>query len=105
TSLILPGIELGGLMPVVIGIALGVLFLDRSDAWMPHAHILVSGRFRRDQNPESTARAEGSVTSARFSALVLFIVAITIHNMPEGLAVGVGFGSGETAAALSLMIA
>lgn len=105
TSLILPGIELGGLMPVVIGIALGVLFLDRSDAWMPHAHILVSGRFRRDQNPESTARAEGSVLSARFSALVLFIVAITIHNMPEGLAVGVGFGSGETAAALSLMIA
>ncbi len=105
TSLILPGIELGGLWPVMIGIALGVVFLDRSDAWMPHAHILISGRFRRDQNPDATAMAEGSVLQRRFSALMLFIIAITLHNMPEGLAVGVGFGSGETTAAISLMLA
>ena len=105
TSLILPGIELGGLWPVMIGIALGVVFLDRSDAWMPHAHILISGRLRRDQNPDATAMAEGSVLQRRFSALMLFIIAITLHNMPEGLAVGVGFGSGETTAAISLMLA
>jgi zinc transporter, ZIP family len=105
TSLILPGIELGGLWPVMIGVGLGVLFLDRSDAWAPHAHILISGRFRRDQNPDATAMAEGSVLHQRFSALMLFIIAITLHNMPEGLAVGVGFGSGETAAAISLMLA
>lgn len=105
TSLILPGIELGGLWPVMIGIGLGVLFLDRSDAWMPHAHILISGRFRRDQNPDATAMAEGDVFHQRFSALMLFIIAITLHNMPEGLAVGVGFGSGETATAISLMLA
>lgn len=105
TSLILPGIELGGLFPVVTGILLGTLFLDRSDAWVPHAHILLSGRFRRDQNPESTAMAEDGVLNQRFSALVLFIVAITLHNMPEGLAVGVGFGSGEITAAISLMLA
>jgi ZIP family zinc transporter len=105
TSLILPGIELGGLLPVMLGVGLGVLFLDRSDAWMPHAHILISGKFRRDQNPEATALAEGSVYHQHFSALVLFIVAITLHNMPEGLAVGVGFGTGETATAISLMIA
>lgn len=105
TSLILPGIEYGGLLPVLIGIALGTLFLDRSDSWVPHAHILVTGRFRRDQNPESTAMVEGSVLHQRFSALVLFIVAITLHNMPEGLAVGVSFGTGETATAISLMLA
>ncbi len=105
TSLILPGIELGGLWPVMLGVGLGALFLDRSDAWMPHAHILISGRFRRDQNPDATAMAEGSVFHERFSALMLFIVAITLHNMPEGLAVGVGFGTGETATAISLMLA
>jgi zinc transporter, ZIP family len=105
TSLILPGIEIGGLVPVMIGVLLGTVFLDRSDAWVPHAHILLTGRVRRDQNPESTAMVEGSVLNQRFSALVLFIVAITLHNMPEGLAVGVGFGSGETSTAIALMLA
>jgi ZIP family zinc transporter len=105
TSLILPGIDQGGLLPVMTGIALGVLVLDRSDAWMPHAHILITGRFRRDQRPEATAMVEGGVLHQRFSALALFILAITLHNMPEGLAVGVGFGSGETATAITLMLA
>ena len=105
TSLIIPGIDIGGVFPVMAGVLLGTLFLDRSDAWVPHAHILVTGRFRRDQNPESTAMVEGSVLHQRFSALVLFIVAITLHNMPEGLAVGVGFGSGETSTAIALMLA
>ncbi len=105
TSLILPGIEAGGVWPVMIGVLLGTVFLDRSDHWVPHAHLLVTGRFRRDQNVDSTAMVEGSVLHQRFSAMILFIVAITLHNMPEGLAVGFGFGSGETSAAISLMLA
>ncbi len=102
TSLILPGIEVGGLLPVVIGIALGVLVLDRADAWVPHVHVLVSGRRRDD-----AAQQAGADPSRRsgMSGVMLFIVAITIHNMPEGLAVGVGFGSGNLADAFSLMFA
>jgi ZIP family zinc transporter len=105
TSLILPGIDYGGIAPVMIGVLLGTLLLDRSDAWVPHAHVLVTGRFRRDQNPDAQAMSEGTVLHERFSALLLFIIAITLHNMPEGLAVGVGFGAGETTAAFSLMLA
>ncbi|MFN4218091.1 MAG: ZIP family metal transporter [Candidatus Bipolaricaulia bacterium] len=90
TSLILPGIEYGGVWPILIGMALGVLLLDVSDHIVPHLHA-ISGQ-------------EGIMTK-RVRAVWLFIIAITLHNMPEGLAVGVGFGSGDLANALKLMLA
>lgn len=90
TSLILPGIEHGGIWPVLVGMALGVLLLDLSDHIVPHLHA-VSGQ-------------EGILTK-RVRAVWLFIIAITLHNMPEGLAVGVGFGAGDLANALKLMLA
>ncbi len=96
TSLILPGIEEGGILAVVIGLALGVLVLDRADAWVPHVHVLVTGRSRED------AAAGGS---GRVASVILFVVAITLHNMPEGLSVGVGFGSGDFQNAVALMLA
>ncbi|MEM7736335.1 MAG: ZIP family metal transporter [Deinococcota bacterium] len=96
TSLILPGIEAGGLMPVVVGLAWGIFVLDQADAWVPHVHVLVTGKRRDD------AAAGGS---GRLASVILFIVAITLHNMPEGLAVGVGFGSGDLSNALALMFA
>lgn len=97
TSLIIPGFEHpeGGLFPVLVGIALGAIVLDQADRWVPHVHVLVTGRARSDR--ESMGELQASV--------VLFIVAITLHNMPEGLAVGVGFGSGDVANALTLMLA
>lgn len=96
TSLILPGIEIGGLVPVIVGMALGVAFLDRADAWVPHVHVLVTGRSRDDAAPGGRGR---------MTSVILFIVAITLHNMPEGLAVGVGFGSGRIPEAVALMLA
>lgn len=102
TSLILPGISHGGLLPVIVGIALGVLVLDRADSWLPHIHVLVTGK-RRDDAAKSTG--EDPVAHGRLSAVILFIVAITLHNLPEGLAVGVGFGTGHLGDALSLMLA
>jgi ZIP family zinc transporter len=96
TSLILPGIEIGGLLPVILGLGLGVAFLDRADAWVPHVHVLVTGRRRDDAAPGG---------SGRMMSVILFIVAITLHNMPEGLAVGVGFGSGRLHEAVALMLA
>ncbi|MFC7008901.1 ZIP family metal transporter [Halalkalicoccus salilacus] len=105
TSLIIPGIEIysnGNPIPVLLGVALGALFLDRSDVLVPHAHYLLSGRRRRDAaNPSD----ELPVHDERLAGVVLFILAITLHNMPEGLAVGVGFGSGDVANAISLMLA
>ncbi len=102
TSLILPGIEVGGLLPVVIGMALGVFMLDRADTWVPHIHVLVTGKVRDDRAPELTAKAR---RRSGVSGVLLFIVAITLHNMPEGLAVGVGFGSGNLREAIALMLA
>jgi ZIP family zinc transporter len=105
TSLIIPGIEVysdGNPIPVLLGVALGALFLDRSDILVPHAHYLLSGRRRADAaNP-----GEGlPVSDERIAGVVLFILAITLHNMPEGLAVGVGFGSGDLGTAIPLMLA
>lgn len=90
TSLILPGIEYGGILSVIVGMVLGVIMLDRGDRWVPHLH-----PSRGTEGPESE----------RLHAVWLFILAITLHNAPEGLAVGVGFGSGNLGNALALMLA
>jgi len=102
TSLILPGIEAAGgnPIPVLVGILLGVVLLDRADRWVPHVHFLVTGKRREDQ----TVAPEG-VDESMMAGVILFIVAITLHNMPEGLAVGVGFGSGDYVNAVALMLA
>ncbi|WP_435100471.1 ZIP family metal transporter [Halarchaeum sp. P4] len=111
TSLILPGIDAGGLVPVLVGLTLGVLVLDRADRWVPHVHVLVTGRKRPDSGKvepdggESEASSAGLDMDGRVASVLLFIVAITIHNLPEGLAVGVGFGSGDLGEALPLMLA
>lgn len=102
TSLILPGIDIGGLWPVCIGIVLGVIVLDRADAWVPHVHVLVTGRLRPDEAQDAGGKED---RSNRLTAVLLFVVAITLHNVPEGLAVGVGFGSGQVREALALMLA
>ncbi|MCI0476045.1 MAG: ZIP family metal transporter [Anaerolineales bacterium] len=90
TSLILPGIERGGILPVLIGVLLGAFALDFADHHMPHLHAV---------------KGEEGGKTARIKAVWLFIIAITIHNAPEGLAVGVGFGSGDVQNAIQLMIA
>ena len=90
TSLILPGIDHGGIWPVIIGIALGVIFLDLADHLTPHLHAI-----KGLEGPKAK----------RIKGVWLFIIAITLHNAPEGLAVGVGFGSGDITNALKLMLA
>jgi ZIP family zinc transporter len=105
TSLIIPGVDAAGgdVLPVLVGIVLGVLLLDQADHWVPHVHVVITGRKRPDQTVSDPGLA--GVVDKRTASVVLFIVAITLHNMPEGLAVGVGFGSGRTADALALMLA
>ncbi len=90
-SLILPAIEYGGEFGVwitIVGIIAGALTLDIFDRTVPHFHTVI-GR----EGPSSSLRK-----------VWLFVIAITIHNFPEGLAVGVGFGSGDVAAGTTLAI-
>ncbi|WP_436925555.1 ZIP family metal transporter [Halosimplex amylolyticum] len=110
TSLILPGIEAtpgGNPLPVLGGVLLGALAIDRADVLVPHAHYLLTGKRREDAaDPDGDL----SVVEDRFASVVLFILAITLHNMPEGLAVGVGFGSAaagdaSVGSAVALMLA
>ena len=90
TSLILPGIDYGGIWPVIIGMALGVIFLDLAHHVTPHLHVI-----KGHEGPQAK----------RIKGIWLFIIAITLHNAPEGLAVGVGFGGGDITNALKLMLA
>jgi ZIP family zinc transporter len=90
TSLILPGVEYGGILPVLAGIALGALVLGIGDQVVPHLHAV---------------KGKEGIASSKIAGVWLFIIAITLHNMPEGLAVGVGFGSGNVKDAFLLMLA
>jgi ZIP family zinc transporter len=103
-SLLAPAIEMSegkdipAWVPAVVGFLLGGFFLRSIDAVLPHLHI----GFRIEE-------AEGLKTSWRRSTLL--VLAITLHNIPEGLAVGVAFGavaaglpSATLAAAIALAI-
>jgi ZIP family zinc transporter len=85
-SLLKPAIEMSeengtpGWMPAVIGFLLGGVFLFAMDKILPHLHMGLS-----------TEKAEGIKTSWQRS--ILLVMAITLHNIPEGLAVGVAFGA------------
>ncbi len=83
-SLILPSIEFGGgtFKAVLItgaGVFVGAVLIDLIDRFAPHEHLL---------NKHHEGMAADSL-----KRIWLFIIAITIHNLPEGMAVGVAFGS------------
>lgn len=95
-SLILPGIaageaQYGGTVPAALivagGIGLGAAVIALLNARLPHEHFVAGPE---GGNPGDLAR------------IWLFVFAITIHNFPEGMAVGVGFGGGDVANGISL---
>ena len=89
-GLVLPSLELGGkyaLIVTVIGIFSGALTLNLIDKTVPHLHKLAGIDSEKHNN-------------ADLSKVLLFVIAIAIHNLPEGIAAGVGFGSGNTSQAL-----
>ncbi|MDO5690013.1 MAG: ZIP family metal transporter [Tissierellia bacterium] len=94
-SLILPSIEAGGsdLQAVLVtcaGILVGGAFLDFMDKHSPHIHLV-------DQ------RAEGG-DPASMKKIWLFVIAIALHNFPEGLATGVGFGTGDVSGGMTIAV-
>lgn len=89
-GLILPSLDHGGkygLIITVAGIFVGALCLNLVDKVVPHLHKLMG----TDTEPHH---------NANLSKVLLFVTAIAIHNLPEGIAAGVGFGSGDTSQAL-----
>ncbi|MFM7234627.1 MAG: ZIP family metal transporter [Flavobacteriales bacterium] len=74
-----PGEGFSKAMPAAVGFALGALFLYALDKLLPHLHINFPAE-----------RAEGMKTN--WHSTMLLVLAITLHNIPEGLAVGVLFG-------------
>ncbi len=90
-GLIVPSVEYGGrfgLLYTVAGIFTGAVCLNLMDRLVPHMHHLVGG----DQ--------EAHHGNADLDKVLLFVSAIAIHNLPEGIAAGVGFGSENTSEAL-----
>ena len=90
-GLILPSLEYGGkfgLLITVAGIFAGALCLNLIDKLVPHMHKLVG------------VDGETHPATANVSKVLLFVTAIAIHNLPEGIAAGVSFGSGNTSEAL-----
>jgi ZIP family zinc transporter len=86
-SLVGPSLEAGGPLRFSIGFLLGAAIVDLMDKFSPHEHFL-----KGHEGPDLK----------RVSKIWLFVMAITIHNFPEGMAVGI---SGFTPQALSVAIA
>ena len=82
-GLVLPSVEYGGkfgLLVTVAGIFVGALSLSVIDKLVPHLHKMIGIEDEAHQNKS-------------LSKVLLFVMAIAIHNLPEGIAAGVGFGS------------
>ena len=86
----MPSLEYGGKfgLPVTVaGVFVGAICLNLTDRLVPHLHK------PNDEETESHRREN-------LNRVMLFVLAIAIHNLPEGIAAGVGFGTGDTSRAL-----
>mgnify|MGYP003293934949 FL=1 len=94
-GLVLPSLEYGSghtALPVtILGIFCGALCLNLLDRVVPHLHRLAG--VEQESHPDK---------ATQLNKVLLFVMAIAIHNLPEGIAAGVGFGTGNDAEALTI---
>lgn len=93
-SLLVPALDRGPLAQVSVGFLLGGLVMLVLDEWVPHIH----ARFRENHHQtleEAAAERRG----------LLLLSALTIHNVPEGMAVGLAFAAGGTDLGIPLALA
>lgn len=92
-GLIVPSLEYGegilGFGMTVAGIFCGALCLNLLDKLVPHLHRLSGAD--QENHPADTQK---------LNKILLFVMAIAIHNLPEGIAAGVGFGTGNNGEAV-----
>ncbi len=95
-GLVFPSLEYGmkngkvqALAVTIAGIFVGALTLTLIDKLVPHLHRIATGDTESHNN-------------AGLSKILLFVLAIAIHNLPEGIAAGVGFGAGNVGQALTI---
>ena len=89
-GLIIPSVEYGGkygLVVTVVGIFAGAVVITLVDQLVPHLHAMVGTEVEVHHNAE-------------LNKVLLFTLAIAIHNLPEGIAAGVSFGSEDVSRAL-----
>ncbi len=91
-GLIVPSLDYGGkygLLTTVAGIFTGAVFLNLIDKLVPHLHSATGNDIEKHNNE-------------KLNKVLLFVMAIGIHNLPEGIAAGVGFGSDDLSKALTI---
>jgi ZIP family zinc transporter len=93
-SLLVPAIDRGTLLEVLVGFGLGASFIALLDIAVPHAH----ARFR--EHGEMAAEERAAEQRG-----MLLVSALTIHNVPEGIAVGVAFAAGGPELGIPLALA
>ena len=95
-GLVLPALEGGNawtLVTVIIGVMAGAVCLHLVDLLVPHLHSIA----------EKSGKGCGRRNS-RMDKVLLFVLAIAIHNLPEGIAAGVSFGTGDIGGAISVSL-
>ncbi len=96
-GLILPSLDYGGrfsLLVTIVGVLCGAFCVNLIDKIVPHLHKL-TGVNNEEVHPHK---------NEQLSKVLLFVIAIAIHNLPEGIAAGVGFGTGNTAEAVTIAL-
>lgn len=92
-GLIIPSLAEGNVWVTLAGILAGALFLNVADYVTPHLH--------RITGMDQEAHAAGQ---SQLNKVMLFVMAIAIHNLPEGLAAGVGFGTDNIGNAVTVAV-
>ncbi len=92
-GLIVPSLEEGNVWITVLGVLSGALFLNFADKITPHLH--------RITGVDQETHAE---SQSQINKVMLFVMAIAIHNLPEGIAAGVGFGSENVGNAITVAL-
>jgi ZIP family zinc transporter len=87
-NLIMPGVRDGGITPVAVGILVGTLLMAATSRWLEGRDIHFSG-----------------LSGAGAKRIILVLTTLFIHSFPEGIAVGVAFGSGVTGLGVLMAVA